>query len=219
MTDEPKPWLAREAASSESKRHAPATLRNRDAIAQVLAEVLPPHGLVLEIASGSGEHICHFAATFPDLRWLPSDPDPAAISSIAAWVDEAGLSNLSPPMQIDAATPLAWPVGEADAVLCINMIHISHWSATLGLLEGAARLLDEGAPLYLYGPYFRRGAETAPSNVAFDVSLRSRDPAWGLRWLHDVEDAATREGFMLERVIDMPANNLSLIFRRGPRSG
>lgn len=219
MTDEPKPWVAREAVSSENKRHAPATLRNRDAIAQVLANVLPPSGFVLELASGSGEHICHFAATFPDLRWLPSDPDPAAISSISAWVDEAGLSNLAPPMQIDAATPEAWPIGEADAILCINMVHISHWSATLGLLEGAARLLAEGAPLYLYGPYLQRGVETAPSNVAFDVSLRARESGWGLRWLHDVEDAAEREGFTLERAIDMPANNLSLIFRRGPRSG
>ena len=219
MTDEPKPWMASDTPSNESKRHAPATLRNRDAIADILADTLPEHGLVLEIASGSGEHICHFAARFPHLRWLPSDPDPAAIGSIAAWVNEAGLSNLAPPMQIDAATPLDWPLGQADAILCINMVHISHWSATLGLLEGAARLLDEGAPLYLYGPYLQRGVETAPSNVAFDVSLRARDPAWGLRWLHDVQDAAEREGFTLERVIDMPANNLSLIFRRGPRSG
>lgn len=219
MTDEPKPWVAREAASSENKRHAPATLRNRQAIADVLADILPPSGLVLEIASGSGEHICHFAVTFPNLRWLPSDPDQAAISSISAWVDDAGLSNLAPPMQIDAAMPEAWPIGEADAILCINMVHISPWSATLGLLEGAARLLAEGAPLYLYGPYLQRGVETAPSNVAFDVSLRSRDSAWGLRWLHDLQDAAERESFVLERAIDMPANNLSLIFRRGPRLG
>ena len=219
MTDEPKPWVAQEAASSENKRHAPATLRNRDAIAQVLTDILPPSGLVLEIASGSGEHICHFAAAFPHLRWLPSDPDPTAISSISAWVDEAGLSNLAPPMQIDAAMPQEWPLGEADAILCINMVHISHWSATLGLLQGAARLLAEGAPLYLYGPYRQRGVETAPSNVAFDVSLRARESGWGLRWLHDVEDAAEREGFTLERRVDMPANNLSLIFRRGPRSG
>lgn len=236
MTDEPKPWIAGEAANNESKRHAPATLRNRDAIAQVLAELLPSTGLVLEIASGSGEHICHFAATFPNLRWLPSDPDPAAIGSISAWVDEAGLSNLAPPMQIDAATPLAWPVGEADAVLCINMksngcdpqktaifaaclcinmVHISDWKATEGLFRGCASVLKPGAPLYLYGPYFEDDVETAPSNLAFDRSLRERNAAWGLRNVRDVDRVAEANGFSRERRIEMPANNLSLIYRKG----
>ena len=219
MDDRSRPWLAGDGGPAGGKRHAPATARNRDAIAQILAQTLPASGLVLEIASGSGEHIVHFARCFPALRWLPSDPDPAALASITAWADESALPNVSPPLQIDAADPEAWPIGEADALLCINMVHIAPWAATLGLLHGAAMLLPQGAPLFLYGPYFRRDVETAPSNLAFDESLRARDPAWGLRWVHDVEAAAAGEGFALERVAEMPANNLSLIFRRGPRRG
>jgi hypothetical protein len=220
MTDkEPRPWLAGESAPAEGKRHAPATARNREAIRQVLADILPPAGLVLEVASGSGEHIVHFAQAFPALRWLPSDPDPIALGSITAWADEVKRDNLAPPLQIDAADPEAWPLDHADAILCINMVHISPWAATLGLLRGAARLLPSGGTLALYGPYFRQGVDTAPSNLAFDQSLRTRDPAWGLRWVHDVGAAAASEGLMLDRTIEMPANNLSLIFRRGPRSG
>jgi len=219
MNDTPKPWVASDDRAPSGKRHAPAAARNRDAIAQVLALQLPATGLVLEIASGSGEHAAYFAQCFPALRWLPSDPDPAALASTAAWVDEAAVPNLAPPLRIDAAAPEAWPLGEADAVLCINMVHISPWAATLGLLRGAALLLPEGGLLYLYGPYFREGVETAPSNLAFDASLRARDPAWGLRWVHDVEVAALGEGLLLDRTVEMPANNLSLIFRRGPRSG
>ncbi|MCW2391771.1 hypothetical protein M2336_000155 [Sphingobium sp. B1D7B] len=219
MDDRSKPWLTGDSPARGGKRHAPATVRNRDAIAQLLAQTLPATGLVLEIASGSGEHAVHFARCFPALRWLPSDPDPVARASITAWADEVALPNLAPPLQIDAADPEAWPIGEADAILCINMVHISPWAATLGLLHGAAMLLPEGAPLFLYGPYFRREVETAPSNLAFDESLRARDPAWGLRWVHDVEAAAASEGFELKRVVEMPANNLSLIFRRGPHPG
>jgi hypothetical protein len=216
---EPRPWLPGEAGGEAAKRHAPATMRNRDAIVNVLGAVLPADGLVLEVASGSGEHVVHFARAFPALRWLPSDPDPAALRSITAWTDEAALDNLAPPMRIDAADPEIWPIGEVDAMLCINMVHISPWAATLGLLHGAARVLPENGLLYLYGPYFREGIETAPSNLAFDESLRARDPAWGLRWVHEVEDSARSDGLALDRVVEMPANNLSLIFRRGPLPG
>lgn len=216
MTETSRPWLAGEAAAGEGKRHAPATARNRDAIAQILADILPPSGLVLEIASGSGEHVVHFAQRFPALRWQPTDPDPAALGSIAAWVNEAALPNVAAPLELDAAAPQGWPIDEAAAILCINMVHISPWEATLGLLCGAARLLPVGSPLYLYGPYRREGTETAPSNLAFDQSLRNRNPAWGLRWVHDVEAAAADEGLALDRIVEMPANNLSLIFRRGP---
>lgn len=217
MTDGgPKLWLASEAPGEADKRHAPATLRNRDAIVEVLRDALPKRGRVLEIASGSGEHAVHFARAFPALDWQPSDPDPAALRSIAAWRDDAGLPNLAPPILLDASDQ-DWPVDEVDAILCINMIHISPWEATLGLLRGAQRLLPEGALLYLYGPYIQQGVETAPSNRAFDDSLRGRNPAWGLRDVADVEVAAVAMGFRLDRVIAMPANNLSLIFRSGLR--
>lgn len=219
MTEGSQPWFAAEAPAQTGKRHAPATARNRDAIAQLLREILPPAGLVLEIASGSGEHIVHFARLFPALHWLPSDPDPDALGSITAWVDEAALPNIASPVRLDASEPASWPVETADAILCINMIHISPWAATLGLLEGAAALLPAGAPLYLYGPYLQQGVETAPSNLAFDRSLRQRNPDWGIRSVQEVESAAAARGFSLERTVAMPANNLSLIFRRGPRPG
>ena len=210
----PQLWLPGEAPSEADKRHAPATLRNRDAIVEVLRDALPKRGTVLEIASGSGEHVLHFAQAFPALNWQPSDPDPAALRSIAAWTGEADLVNVAPPVLIDASSG-DWPVSQADAILCINMVHISPWEATLGLLRGAARLLPEGGLLYLYGPYVQPGIETAPSNLAFDQSLRSRDPAWGLRDVADVEAAAVEQGFRLENIVPMPANNFSLIFRIG----
>ena len=212
------PWLAGEAPAAGDKRHAPATQRNRDAIADVLAAHLPGAGDVLEVASGSGEHILHFAARFPALVWRPSDPDPAALRSIAAWAAEAALPNLAPPLRIDAADA-DWPATQADAILCINMVHISPWPATLGLMRGAGRLLPAGGLLYLYGPYVQAGVETAPSNRAFDESLRARDPAWGLRHVDDVAAAGRAEGLRLDHVIAMPANNLSLIFRRDPPPG
>lgn len=193
------------------RRHAPATARNRDAIAAVLAEALPAAGLVVEIASGTGEHCAHFAQRFPRLEWQPSDPDEESRISIAAWC--AGLANVRPPLALDAAA-LEWPVAGADAVLCVNMVHISPWGATLGLMAGAARLLAPGAPLILYGPYLRDGVETAPSNLEFDASLRARNPAWGLRRLEAVRDAAAAQGFGLERVAEMAANNLMPVFRR-----
>lgn len=190
------------------KRNAAATARNREPIREVLARVLPASGLVLELASGSGEHAIHFAAAFPQLAWQPSDPDPTALASIAAWRAEAGLANLRAPVALDAASD-AWPIAAADAIVCINMIHISPWAATLGLFAGAARL---GAPLVVtYGPYLVDG-ETAESNRAFDRSLRDRDPRWGVRELRDVERAAT--GYALAEVVAMPANNLTLVFQR-----
>lgn len=208
------PWVPGE-AGGEAKRHAPATLRNRAAIAAVLAEELPAAGLVLEIASGSGEHAVHFAGAFPALDWQPSDPDPAALASIAAWRDEAGLANVHAPVMLDAAAaPTEWPVAAADALLCINMVHISPWAVTLGLMAGAARLLGPGAPLILYGPFVEDDVPTAASNLAFDESLRARDPAWGLRNLCEVNAAAADKGLALTRRAVMPANNLMLVYRR-----
>lgn len=205
-----RPWMAEDGGAG-AKRHAPATVRNRDAIAAVLADWLPPAGLVLEVASGSGEHAVHFAAAFPGLQWQPSDPDPAALASIAAWRAEAGLANIAPPLLLDAAAP-EWPVGTADALLCINMVHISPWAATRGLLAGAARVLPQGAPLILYGPYLESEVATAPSNLAFDRSLKERDPDWGLRDLDAVKAAAASLAFAERRA--MPANNLMLLFHR-----
>jgi SAM-dependent methyltransferase len=191
------------------RRHAPATLRNRDAIADVLATVLPSSGTVLEVASGSGEHCAYFAQCFQALTWQPSDPEPAARASIAVWCD--GLANIRPALDLNAEVPDC-PLAEAVALLCINMVHISPWQATLGLLSGAARLLKPGAPLFLYGPYRRASHPTAPSNEAFDISLKMRDPRWGLRDLDEVVTAA--EGFVLDRVLELPANNLAVIMRR-----
>lgn len=195
------------------KRSAPATERNREPILAVLRDILPSVGLVLEVASGTGEHIVHFARHLPALDWQPSDPDPDALTSIEAWSADAGLPNLRPPVILDAAAE-RWPLDRADAILCINMVHISPWTTTLGLLDGAARLLGPGAPLYLYGPYRRADAATAPSNEAFDASLKSRNPEWGLRSLEDVVREAERRGFILRQVAPMPANNLSVILRR-----
>ena len=206
------PWLPGEAASDADKRHAPATMRNRDAIAAVLADELPPAGLALEVASGSGEHVVYFAARFPDLQWQPSDPDGAALASIAAWTREARCSNVRPPLLLDASAA-DWPVARADAMLCINMVHISPWAATLGLMAGAGRLLAAGAPLILYGPFVEDDVPTAPSNVEFDASLRARDAAWGLRNTRDVSAAAAAHGLRLARCVAMPANNLMLIYR------
>jgi hypothetical protein len=199
--------------SDEVKRRAPAAERNREPIAAVLREVLPASGTVLEIASGTGEHSAWFAGLFPDLVWQPSDADPEALESIRAWRDEAGLGNLAAPLRLDASAE-AWPLRCADAILCVNMVHISPWAATVGLMRGAGRLLGPGAPLILYGPYRRAGVPTAPSNEAFDLSLRSRNPQWGLRELEAVAAEAALNGIGLERVVEMPANNLTVVFRR-----
>jgi SAM-dependent methyltransferase len=194
------------------KRRAPATERNREPIAAVLREVLPERGMLLEIASGTGEHAAYFSELFPDLAWQPSDPDPEALASIEAWRAEAGVPNLLEPLRLDAAAP-AWPVEAADAILCINMVHISPWAATEGLMRGAGRLLPPGGPLILYGPYRRAGVPTAPSNAAFDQSLRSRDPRWGLRELERMSAEAGANGLAFEQILEMPANNLTVVFR------
>ncbi|HEV2599295.1 DUF938 domain-containing protein [Sphingopyxis sp.] len=199
--------------AAAEKRHAPATLRNRDAIADALADWLPATGTVLEVASGSGEHIVHFAAAFPYLDWQPSDPDPAGLTSIAAWRAEAGLANIARPLALDAAAD-RWPVDRADAILCINMVHISPWAATLGLFAGAARLLASGMPLILYGPYVEPDVPTAESNLAFDANLRARDSAWGLRDTGAVKAAAADAGLAFAERRAMPANNLMLLFHR-----
>ena len=196
-----------------ARRSAPHVARNTGPILEALRSTLPERGLVLEVASGSGEQSVAFARAFPKLLWQPSDPDPAALASIGAWRDGETLFNLLPPVQLDARAA-GWPSASAAALVCINMVHISPWTATEGLMHGAGRLLEAGAPLYLYGPYRQEGIETASSNEAFDESLRSRNPEWGLRKLETVAAEAERHGLVLERTIPMPANNLSVIFRR-----
>jgi len=195
------------------KRSAPAALRNRDPIAAILAEELPASGLVLELASGTGEHAVHFAARFPALVWQPSDPDAGARASIEAWRAESGLSNLLPPIELDAASA-DWPLDRADAMLCINMVHISPPASAEGLMAGAGRLLAPGAPLILYGPYLEDGVETAPSNLDFDRSLKQRDPRWGLRDIAWMDEIAAASGLSRMRRVAMPANNLMLVYRR-----
>lgn len=195
------------------KLSAPAAQRNREPIAAVLADWLPESGLVLEVASGSGEHAVHFAQAFPLLEWQPSDPDPAALSSIEAWRADSGLANLREPVILDAAAD-TWPVEQADAMLNINMVHISPWEAALGLLDGAARVLPAGGKLILYGPWIVHGFHTAPSNLAFDADLRRRNPAWGVRKVEDFAAAAEERGLLLADQREMPANNRMLLFIR-----
>ena len=223
------------------KRRAPAAARNREPIAEVLAEELPAAGVVLEVASGTGEHAVHFARRLPQLQWQPSDPEAAARASIAAWRAEEGLPNLLTPVELDASAA-DWPLARADAILCINvdsdscdanepqksavydaaicinMVHISEWAATDGLFRGCAKLLPLGAPLILYGPYIEDDVETAPSNLAFDRSLKERNPEWGLRNLADMDRLADQWGFSRARRVEMPANNLVLIYRKGQRT-
>jgi len=195
------------------KQHAPATLRNREPIAAVLAGELPETGRVLEVAAGTGEHAVFFAGRFPALEWLPSDPGEEALASIAAYREDYPDENLSAPVRLDAAAR-DWPVERADALVCINMIHIAPWEAATGLFDGAARLLDQGTPLVLYGPFFEEGVEPAPSNLDFDLSLKARDPRWGIRDLAEIDRLAARSGFTRTARHEMPANNLTLVYRR-----
>ena len=195
------------------KRHAPATARNSEPLAEVLAGELPNEGLVLEIASGTGEHAVFMARRFPALDWQPSDCATDALHSVDAWAQEAGLANLRPAIALDAAAG-DWPVESADAVLCVNMVHISPWQATVGLFEGAGRVLASGAPLILYGPFVEDDVETAPSNLAFDESLKARDPAWGLRDVADLDALAEARNLHRTARHEMPANNLVLVYRK-----
>lgn len=197
--------------AADARIFSPSVERNRAPIAEALRSMLPGAGLVLEIASGSGEHALHLAREFPGLTFQPSDPRPEARASIAAWRAAEGPANLLAPLELDAVAGPDFP--RADAVLCINMIHIAPWAATLGLMARAAAALPAGAALILYGPFIRDGVPTAEGNLAFDADLRARDPAWGIRRLEDVA-AAAAPAFALERVEPMPANNLTVLFRR-----
>ena len=197
-----------------AKGFAPAAERNREPILEVLRRVLPQAGTVLEIASGTGQHAAFFAERLPTLRWQPSDVSPDALRSIEAWVAELGRENFLSPIELDVLQQ-TWSVGSADAILCINMIHISPWEAAEALFRGASALLDEGAPLITYGPYRLHGRHTAPSNAAFDRSLRSRDPRWGVRDVDELAVLAGRMGFSLEERVEMPANNMTLVWKRG----
>ncbi|ACL63174.1 DUF938 domain-containing protein [Methylobacterium nodulans] len=199
--------------SSGDALFAPAVARNREVILDVLRRVLPPTGLILEVASGSGEHVVHFASALPDLQWQPSDADPKALRSIAAHAQASGVPNILSPMPLDVREE-RWPVARADAVLAINMVHIAPWAATEGLMAGAGRVLPEGGLLYLYGPFRVAGVHTAPSNAAFDADLRARDPAWGVRDVEAVSAAALAQGLTLLDRIPMPANNFSLVYSR-----
>jgi hypothetical protein len=195
------------------KQHAPAAVRNRQPILDVLRPRLPAKGLALEVASGSGEHVVHFAAALPGLDFQPSDPDAEARASIDDWVRTLGLANVRPALPLDA-TSQSWPVETADAVLCSNMIHIAPWEAAVGLVAGAARTLPAGGLLFLYGPYRRGGRHIAASNEAFDRDLRRLDPAWGVRDLEAVAALAEAHGFGSPEVLEMPANNLGLVLMR-----
>ncbi len=208
---EPKPFIFE--AGGEAKRFAPATMRNRDAITDVLRGILPDAGNILEIASGTGEHIVHFARHFPQAIFQPSDPDPLALASIDAWREEAKQRNILPALQIDAGRA-DWPVAAADAILCINMVHIAPWQACIGLMQGAGDILPAGGTLYLYGPFREADRPLSPSNTDFDASLKSRNPGWGLRLVDDVRMLAERCGMVMEKRTEMPANNLSLVFRK-----
>ncbi|MGV7032029.1 DUF938 domain-containing protein [Methylobacterium symbioticum] len=196
---------------------SPSFARNAAPIVEVLKRVLPASGLILEIASGSGEHAVHFARALPALDWQPSDPDEAARRSIVAHARDAGLPNLRAPLTIDASRQ-PWPVARADAVVAINMIHIAGWDATTGLMAGAGATLSEGGLLCLYGPFREHGAHTAQSNAAFDESLRARNASWGVRDVEAVAATADAHGLHLAERVAMPANNLSLIFRKADRS-
>jgi len=197
----------------DPRLYLPHVARNREPILAVLRRVLPSTGLVLEVASGSGEHAVHFANALPALTWQPSDCDPQSRDSIAAHRTAAATPNLLAPLGLDVTSP-AWPMNRADAVVCINMIHIAPWAAAQGLFAGARRLLPAGSIVYLYGPYRIDGRHTAPSNEQFDAWLRSQNDAWGVRDVSEVADLAAENGFMLTETVPMPANNFSVVFRR-----
>ena len=192
------------------RRFSESAERNKGPILEVLRRVLPARGLVLEIASGTGQHVTHFAQALPDLAWQPTDIDPELRASVARWIAAEGLANVRAPIALDVHDR-PWPIAKAEAIVCINMIHVAPWESTLALFAGA-RALDP-AVIFLYGPYRRFGAHTAPSNEQFDASLQANDPTWGVRDLEAVEAVAAKSGFALEEVVAMPANNFSVVFR------
>ncbi|AMR81979.1 DUF938 domain-containing protein [Cupriavidus nantongensis] len=197
----------------DARRMAPATERNREPILAVLRQVLPASGTVLEIASGTGQHAVHFAAALPGITWQPSDPDAAARASIAAWTAHAGLANVRAPLALDVCQQ-PWGIDAAAAVVCINMIHIAPWAAAEALFAGAGKLLGPGGVLFLYGPYRRGGAHTAPSNAAFDAQLRATDPDWGVRDMEAVVALGAAQGLRCDEPVPMPANNFCLVLRK-----
>ncbi|THD58078.1 DUF938 domain-containing protein [Phenylobacterium sp.] len=199
-------------APPAAARTSPATARNRQPILEVLAPRLASGARVLEVASGAGEHAVFLAAALPGVTWQPTDRDDEALASIAAWREADGSPNLAPPLRLDAADLATWPAGPFEAVVCINMVHISPWAASEGLMAGAGRVLTAGGRLFLYGPYLEAEVETAASNLAFDASLKGRDPAWGLRGLADVKALAAAHGLAFAGRIAMPANNLVVVF-------
>ena len=198
----------------DARETAPHAERNKQPLLDILARVLPAKGLVLEIGSGTGQHVTHFAKALPGLTFQPSEMDQSRHASIAAWTSHEQLTNVRAPIAFDVSR-LPWPVRAADAILCINVIHISPWEATLALMKGAGAILPPGEALVTYGPYARGGAHTAPSNAAFDADLKSRDPRWGVRNMEDVAAAAKKEGLELVETVPMPANNFTLVFRKG----
>ncbi len=208
-------------APLDARQHSPATLRNREPILAILQAVLPPTGTVLEISSGTGEHAIFFAPQLQPRQWLPSDPNPIARASIAAWREEARSANLHPPIFLDVRDRV-WAVEQEDAkrdepiraIVNINMIHISPWTACLGLMAGAERILPQGGVLYLYGPFKQNGEHTAPSNAQFDQSLQLQNPEWGVRDLEEVIAVAEAQNLVLLKTVVMPANNLSVVFQR-----
>ncbi|MGB8331259.1 MAG: DUF938 domain-containing protein [Polyangiales bacterium] len=196
-----------------AKAFAPAAERNRRPILDVLRRVLPARGLVVELASGSGQHAAYFAEHLPALRWQPTEASAEGLESIGAWAEETARDNLLTPLELDVRWP-RWPVLEADALVCINMIHISPWETTEALFRGASAVLTTGSPLITYGPYRLHGHHTAPSNAAFDESLRSRNAGWGVRDIDDLCELAKRTGFKLGERVEMPANNMTLVWLR-----
>lgn len=198
---------------TDGRWFAPAAERNQAPIFEILQRELPQTGLVLEIASGTGQHITHFAKSLPHLSWRPSDPDAGSRRSTSQWIAFEQLTNVGAPIALDVRRQ-PWPIAATDAIVCINMIHVAPWSATLALFEGAQRVLVPAGLLFLYGPYRRGGRHTAPSNAKFDAALRAHDSEWGLRDVEAIEQVATQAGILLNAVVAMPANNLSLVFRK-----
>lgn len=205
------------AKAADDRLSSPSAARNKAPVLELLTRIFPQTGTVLEVASGTGEHVTHFAKALTGLTWQPTEFDPESHASITAWIASEALTNVRPPVALDASANI-WPMendAPFDAMLSMNMIHIAPWEAGLGLIAGAGRLLKPGGALALYGPFSRNGAHTAPSNAAFDESLKRRDPSWGVRDLDDVEHEANVRGLTLDEVVEMPANNLVVVLRRG----